>query len=201
MEYARGELLFMLNSDIEVKDNALATLIETSQKFNHEYALSGQLLFPNGDPQDSCFRLPTIWGAFQQYFLNTPGSYFMFRPNTTKPVRVEGAAMANFLIPRKVINRIGYLNRKLFMYFEDIDYCRRLKKYDIPLYYCPDSKFFHHHGATAKRIGKAIISPQLIASAKIYHGNFRYSLLTAVLWLGQKWARVTTPVSKWEKET
>jgi GT2 family glycosyltransferase len=200
MEFARGELLFMLNSDIEVKDNALETLIKTSEKFNNEYALSGQLLFPNGDPQDSCFMLPTIWGAFKQYFLNIKGSYFMFRPEVTKPVRVEGAAMANFLIPRKVINKIGYLNRKLFMYFEDIDYCRRLKKYNVPLYYVPEAKFFHHHGATAKRIGKAIINPQLIASSKIYHGEFRYSLLTAMLWLGQKWGAVTSPKSRWEKE-
>lgn len=86
------------------------------------------------------------------------------------------------------------------MYFEDIDYCRRLKKYNVPLYYVPEAKFFHHHGATAKRIGKAIINPQLIASSKIYHGEFRYSLLTAMLWLGQKWGAVTSPKSRWEKE-
>lgn len=200
MEYARGELLFMLNSDIEVKDDAIATLISQSEKYNNEYVLSGQLLFPNGDPQDSCFMLPTIWGAFKQYFLNIKGSYFMFRPEVNKPVRVEGAAMAVFMIPRKVINKIGYLNRKLFMYFEDIDYCRRLKKNNIPIYYLPDSKFYHHHGATAKRIGKAIINPQLIASSKIYHGKFKYSLLTATLWLGQKWGQVTSPKSRWEKE-
>lgn len=200
MEYARGELLFMLNSDIEVKDNALETLFKESEKYNHEYAMSGQLLFPDGRPQDSCFMLPTILGAIKQYFLNQKGSYFMFRPEGTKPVQVEGAAMANFLIPAKVINKIGYLNRKLFMYFEDIDYCRRLKKYNIPLYYLPDTKFFHHHGATAKRIGKAIINPQLIASAKIYHGKFRYNLITAILWLGQKWDIVKSPKSEWEKE-
>jgi len=200
MEYARGELLFMLNSDIEVKADALKTTIEQSQKYNNEYVLSGQLLFPNGDPQDSCFMLPTIWGAFKQYFLNIKGSYFMFRPEVTKPVRVEGAAMAVFMIPRKVINKIGYLNRKLFMYFEDIDYCRRLKKNDIPIYYLPNSKFFHHHGATAKRIGKAIINPQLIASSKIYHGKFNYALITATLWLGQKWGQVISPQSRWEKD-
>jgi GT2 family glycosyltransferase len=200
MEYARGELLFMLNSDIEVKDDALKTLIEQSEKYNHEYVLSGQLLFPNGDPQDSCFMLPTVWGAFKQYFLNIKGSYFMFRPEVSKPVRVEGAAMAVFMIPRKVINKIGYLNRKLFMYFEDIDYCRRLKKADIPIYYLPNSKYFHHHGATAKRIGKAIINPQLIASSKIYHGKLNYALVTSMLWLGQKWGQVISPSSRWEKD-
>jgi GT2 family glycosyltransferase len=124
----------------------------------------------------------------------------MFRPEVSKPVRVEGAAMAVFMIPRKVINKIGYLNRKLFMYFEDIDYCRRLKKADIPIYYLPNSKYFHHHGATAKRIGKAIINPQLIASSKIYHGKLNYALVTSMLWLGQKWGQVISPSSRWEKD-
>lgn len=201
MEYARGELLFMLNSDIEIKGGALSSIIKISQKFNNEYVLTGKLLFPDGRPQDSCFYLPTITGAIKEYFLKIKGSYFMFRPEARKPVRVEGAAMAVFMIPRKVINKIGYLNRKLFMYFEDIDYCRRLKAADIPIYFCPDSEFYHHHGATAKRIGKAAINLQLIESSKIYHGSFRYYLLTTVLWLGQKWAQVTTPVSEWEKES
>ena len=196
MEYGRGELFLLLNSDIEVKPHALSKIIKASLEFNHEYVLTGQLFFPNGDVQDSCFMLPTFMGAFKEYFLKIKGSYFMFRPKGNKMAQVEGAAMADFMIPRKVINKIGYLNRKLFMYFEDVDYCRRLKKARIPIYYCPDIQFYHHHGATAKRIGKAPINAQLIASSKIYHGKFKYFLLTSVLWLGQKWGKVTAPVSR-----
>jgi GT2 family glycosyltransferase len=124
----------------------------------------------------------------------------MFRPEDSVHTRVEGAVMADFFIPRKVINKIGYLNRKLFMYFEDIDYCRRLKKANIPIYYIPEAEFYHHHGATAKKIGKTAISKQMIESAKIYHGEFKFKLLSAVLRLGQKWGQITTPSSRWEKE-
>jgi GT2 family glycosyltransferase len=201
MEYARGELVLMFNSDIEIKDDAINTLIKVSRKYNHEAVLTGKLLFPDGGPQDSCFNLPTISGAFNQYFLKKEGSYFMFRPEDGKHTRVEGGCMADFLIPRKVINKIGYLNRKLFMYFEDIDYCRRLKKADIPIYYVPEAEFYHHHGATAKKIGKVEINRQLIESAKIYHGEFKFKLLSLVLRLGQKWGKMTTPTSRWEKET
>jgi len=200
MEYARGEIILMFNSDIEVKGDAIKAMFKASEKYNHEAVLTGKLLFPDGGPQDSCFNLPTISGAFSQYFLNKPGSYFMFRPDDGKHTRVEGGAMADFLIPRKVINKIGYLNRKLFMYFEDIDYCRRLKKAEIPIYYLPEAEFFHHHGATAKKIGKVEINRQLIESAKIYHGEFKFFLLSWVLRLGQKWGQITTPTSRWEKE-
>jgi len=200
MEYTRGEMILLFNSDIEVKDSALVKMVKASEHFKHEAVLTGTLLFPDGGPQDSCFNLPTLTGAIKEYFLKIPGSYFMFLPKGKNFTRVEGGVMADFLIPRKVVNKIGYLNRKLFMYFEDIDYCRRLKKANIPIYFCPDAEFYHHHGATAKKIGKVAINKQIIESAKIYHGQFYYNLLSSVLWLAQKWNKVITPVSKWEKE-
>jgi len=200
MEYSRGEMVLMFNSDIEVRSDAIAKMIDASYKYNNEVVLSGKLLFPDGSPQDSVFNLPTITGAIKEYFFREKGSYFMYRPQAKKPVTVECAVMACFLIPRKVINKIGYLNRKLFMYFEDVDYCRRLKKAGIPVYFYPDAEFFHHHGATAKKIGKVAINKQLIESAKIYHGKVYYFLLTATLWLMQKYGKVISPISRWEKE-
>jgi len=200
LEYARGELMLMLNTDIEVTKGAILSLLKTSSEFDNEAVLAGNLFFPDGTPQDSCFRLPRISGAIDEYFFRKKGSYFMYRPKGEKPAKVECAVMACFLIPRKVINKIGYLNRKIFMYFEDVDYCRRLKKADIPVYFCPKAKFIHHHGATSKKMGKTKINEHMITSAKIYHGRLYYFLLTATLWLMQKYGKVVSPVSRWEKE-
>lgn len=196
MEYARGEFLLMLNSDIEVRPKALSTLVETSNKFENNAVLSGKLLFPDGRLQDSCFKLPTVLGAFKEYFLKIKGSYFMFRPKGDKPTRVEGTVMAVYFIPRKVLNKIGFLNRQLFMYFEDIDYCRRAKKQKIPIYYVPAAEFIHYHGQASKKAGLDVSNERLIKAAKRYHGAFQYALVTAVLWAGQKFGRVTAPVSR-----
>ena len=200
LEYSRGEMVLMLNSDMEVKGDAVGKMIKESLKLKNKAVLSGKLLFPDGTPQDSVFYLPTIKGAIEEYFLKKKGRYFMYQPRGNKLFQVECAVMACFLIPRIVINEIGYLSRKLFMYFEDVDYCRRLKKAGIPVYYLPDAEFYHHHGATAKKIGKTEISRQMIESAKIYHGNLYYHLLTATLWLAQKYGKVVSPTSRWEKD-
>lgn len=199
-EYSRGELVLMFNTDIEVKDNAIGELIRMSREYKDEAVLTGKLLFPDGGPQDCCFNLPTISGVFREYLFKQKGTFFMFLPKGEKSVRVEGGVMADFLIPRKVINKIGILNRKLFMYFEDIDYCRRLKKAGIPVYFIPKAEFYHHHGATAKKIGKPAINTQIIESSKIYHGKFYYALITASLWLVQKFNIVMAPKSRWEKD-
>ncbi len=200
-DLSRGEMVLMFNTDIEVKDDALATMIKASYEYNNEAVLTGKLLFPDGKDQDCCFNLPTITGAIKEYFLKIKGSYFMFLPTGKNHVKVEGGVMADFLIPSKIINRIGTLNKNLFMYFEDIDFCRRCKANGIPIYFIPKAEFYHHHGATAKKIGKPAINKQIIESAKIYHGKFYYSLITATLWLVQKVNLVTAPISKWEKES
>jgi len=89
------------------------------------------------------------------------------------------------------------------MYFEDVDYCRRLKRAGIPVYFIPQAEFYHHHGATAKKIGKSAINKQLIESAMIYHGKLYYHLLTLTLWSVQKYGKlinVLSPTSRWERE-
>ncbi len=116
----------------------------------------------------------------------------MVRPETDKPIRVEGAVMADYLIPRNILNKIGPLNKKLFMYFEDIDYARRLKNAGTPIYFCPKVEFYHHHGASSQRAGG--LNRRLVESSRIYHGKFNYYLLTFILWLGQKVKLVQTPV-------
>lgn len=199
-DLSRGEMVLMFNTDIEVKDDAIGKLIEASYGYNNEAVLTGRLLFPDGRPQDCVFYLPTIMGVIKEYIFGKKGSFFMYLPGGEDPVKVEGGVMADFLIPRKIINRIGTLNKKLFMYFEDIDYCRRCKENNIPIYFIPQASFYHHHGATAKKIGKPKINKQIIESSKIYHGKFYYDMITASLWLVQKLVKLKAPVSEWEKD-
>jgi len=201
IDYSLGKNILMLNSDIEVDKKSISTLVKTSKKFDDEAVLAGKLLFPNGDDQDSCFYLPTVWGAIKEYFLKIKGSYFMYYPLSKRITKIEAAAMAAFFIPGKILNKIGQLNSKLFMYFEDVDYCRRLKWAKVPVYYCPEARFYHHHGASGRKIADAANQwRRLIPSSKIYHGIFVHFLLFVTLWLGQKWGRVTTPVPRWTKE-
>ncbi|MCR4305876.1 MAG: glycosyltransferase family 2 protein, partial [Candidatus Daviesbacteria bacterium] len=94
IKYSLGEYYLMLNSDIEVLKNGLADLVKAEDGLKGEAVLGGQLLFPDMTDQDSAFHLPTLTGAFKEYFLRISGSYFMFAPHSEKPVKVEGLAMA-----------------------------------------------------------------------------------------------------------
>ena len=201
IRYSLGQYYLMLNSDIEVLKNGLSELVKAEDQLKGEAVLGGKLLFPDMSNQDSVFNLPTLSGAFREYFLGKTGSYFMYLPTGEKPVRVDGLVMACFLIPQKVINKVGLLDVGTFIFFEDIEYCRRLKQFGIPVYFIPQAKFIHHHGSSTKGIGEEKANEHLIKASKHYHGKFYYTLLTLVLRVGQKLGRVQTPVSRWTKTT
>lgn len=53
------------------------------------------------------------------------------------------------LLPRAVVERVGYLDESLFMYCEDVDYCIRLADAGVAMWYLPDAKLWHKAGGTA----------------------------------------------------
>lgn len=197
IKYSLGEYYVMFNSDIEILDNGISELIKVEDEFKGEAVLGGRLYFPDKSNQDSVFHLPTIQGAFNQYFLGRKNSYFMYLPTSDQPVRVEGFVMACFMIPKKILQRVGLLDEGTFIFFEDLEYCRRLKKLGIPVYFVPTAKFIHHHGASTKKIGQDKAMEHLVRASQHYHGKIYYYLLSCVLRLGQKLGRVKTPISRW----
>lgn len=199
ISYSKGRYILLLNSDIEVLRNSLTELIKWAHQFKDNAVLGGRLFFPDKSSQDSVYRLPTISGAFKEYFLGQKGAYFMYRPKGESPMLVEGLVMACFLIPERIVNNVGLLDEGTFIFFEDIEYCRRLKKFGVPIYFVPSAKFIHHHGASTKKIGQEQAYELLKKGAIHYHGKFYYYLLSWVLKLGQRLGRVKTPISRWTR--
>ena len=53
------------------------------------------------------------------------------------------------LLPRAVIEKVGYLDETLFMYCEDVDYCIRLAQAGVPMWFLPDAVIHHKAGGSA----------------------------------------------------
>lgn len=195
-KFSRGKYILMLNSDIEAMEGSLEQILKEAESYNQKAIVSGSLVFPDGTQQDSVFYLPTIWGAIKEYIFAIKGSFFMYAPSQSKNTRVEAAAMACFLIPRKILETVGLLDERLFTYFEDVDFCRRCKKLGIPIYYTPSARFIHQHGATGKTLKQGRAYELLQNAAKIYYGKTYYRALSLVLRVLQKISWVKTPVAR-----
>ncbi len=181
---AKGEYILLLNSDTLLTKNALNELMEFPQKKKNVGVIAPRLLNKDGTTQKSVFRLPTMARAVKQYLFKKEGLLDKYAPNTKKPVEVESVVGAALLITPKTLKKVGLLDARYFMYFEDLDYCRRVRAAGLLVYYLPKTKIVHIHGASGK--GSAAQYERLKASSKIYHGALKYYLLTAIIKIGTK---------------
>lgn len=192
LKHAHGKYIFLINPDCRLVGNCLSTLFNFAEKNTSYGAVVPRLVFPDGKIQPSVMNLPSIWNAFKEYFL---GIDYAFNKYVSQKIStVEVAVMAAMLIPQEVIKKIGNLDEKFFLYYEDIEFCQRLKKAKLPIYYLPQAKVKHIHGASGNF--KSHLNSPLAKSAQTYHGVFYSHLLNLTLYLGQKWQKILSRLKK-----
>jgi len=190
VKVASGKHILLLNSDCELKPGALKKLFDFAEKTPDAGAIGAKLLNPEGDVQPSCYYFPGIVRSAKRYFggVNEVDKYY---PKSSGARDVEAVVFAAVVITRAALNRVGLLNERYFMYFEDLDFCKRIWKSGLKVYFLPSVEVFHHHGASGRDIaGPANQWRRLIPSSKIYHGVLKHYLIFAIMWLGQKWEKL-----------
>ena len=178
---AKAEFILLLNSDTEVEKGAIDQLYYFAKKTTDAGVVGAKLLDPDGKVQPSVFRLPTISRAIKQYWLGEKGLLNKYAPELNKPQEVEAVVGAAFLITPEARKRVGLLDERYFVYFEDLDYCRRIKKAGLKVYYLPAAKIIHQHGASGGDM------KLLISSSKIYHGQLRHLVINFIIWSGRNY--------------
>jgi len=189
IKQAKGEVIFLLNPDTVVKPEALKNLLEFEEKLGPAI-VGARMLNPDGSIQGSVFNLPTIGGAIQEYWFGKKGAFSKYAPFGGKPVEVKAVSGGAMLISKEVIKKIGLFDERYFMYFEDLDYCRRARKAGFKIWYLPTAEVIHEHGAS----GKKLATPEdqwhrLVPSSKIYHGLVKHYLINLIICLSQKWQK------------
>ena len=186
---AKGKYILLLNSDTIIKKGALERLVDFAEKHSEAGVIAPRLLNSDGTIQPSCFHFPTPWRAIQEFWLGKKGAFLKYAPSEKKPLLVDAVVGAAFLVTPQARKRVGLLNERYFFYFEDLDYCRRVWRAGLKVYYLPKAEIVHLHGASSKKL---VQKPNewLIESSKIYHGHWRYYLITAIIRISQIWKKL-----------
>lgn len=83
------------------------------------------------------------------------------------PTEVDWVSGACMVVRRQVLEEIGPLDERFFMYFEDADLCRRSREAGWSVYYLPHLEVLHLTGASSRSKLRAIW--RLHKSAFLYH--------------------------------
>lgn len=151
IKIAKGKYVFLLNSDAYLIENSLEKLIKNIKSRSNLGAIAPQLLNVDGTIQQSAGFFPNLPQIFywMSFIDDLPGGTFL------KPYHIDHdsfyrngheidwATGASFLIPRKVIEKVGALDQHIFMYGEEVEWCYRIKKTGFKIYFAPITKIVH----------------------------------------------------------
>lgn len=157
-----GKYILLLNSDTIVRPGAIELLIKTLDD-NPEIGIVSPLLeSPNGEPQESCFRFHRPINEIIKSAASGPITKLFSKYEV--PLRVsaeisypEWTSFACVLIRKKLFEDIGLLDDKFFMYFEDVDFCRRTHDAGWKISNNPEARVIHL-GSGSSNVGNTIAS-------------------------------------------
>ncbi len=165
VKHYNPDYFLLLNSDTTVEPNFLAELFAGIQGKNRGIAGS-KIYFEKGceyhhDVYQEDQLGNVIWFAggtidwanllaFHRGVDEVDRGQFEHLKNTDF---VTGCCM---LIKREVIEKIGILDKKYFLYLEDVDFCQRAVQEGYKLVFCPQSVVYHKNAGSSGGSGSRI---------------------------------------------
>jgi GT2 family glycosyltransferase len=149
---AKGRYVILLNSDTIITPRSMEALVKFMDEHPEAGAVGPKLEYPDGSPQPSCRSFPTIeTELYKALFLDQLfpkserfGKHMMsfWDHNDEREVdQLMGAAM---FVRREVIDQIGLLDENIIFWFDEVDWCRRIKDKGWKIYFTPASKIYHY---------------------------------------------------------
>jgi GT2 family glycosyltransferase len=84
-----------------------------------------------------------------------------------EPVAVDWVSGACMVLRRQMLDKVGLLDERFFMYFEDADLCRRAREAGWLVFYLPGVSIRHEAGGSSRNVPRAVW--RLHKSAFLYH--------------------------------
>lgn len=154
---ARGNFILLLNSDTKILDNSLDKMLEHLMSNPHVGAMGPRQLHGNGKLQLSWGTFPTLISEAFRKLLHYRLSINDLKIRDYLEEKYAGSTDVDWvsgscLMARKnALQDAGLLDGRFFMYFEDIDLCRRMKDAGWRIHYNSDITILHYGGVSAKK--------------------------------------------------
>ncbi|BDI15021.1 glycosyl transferase [Nostoc cf. commune SO-36] len=170
---AKGEFLFLLNTDTVLTNNILPNLIELMSVNQNVGIIGTKLLFPDGSFQISFSPEIGIKGEFQAQKLHknaeNRNAFNIIERDFQDIKEVDIVVGAAFFIRANLFNLLGGFDEKLFMYFEDSDLCQRVRNEGYKIIYTPHISIIHIRGHSVKKLSNKMSVEYRRSQIYYYH--------------------------------
>ncbi len=149
---AKGEYVMLFNPDLTVFSGEMEKLLAFADKHTDHGIIGPRLLNPNRSIQRTFHRFHGyMTPIYRRTFLGkTPWGkralerFLMLDADVNAVQDVDGIFGAAMLLRKRALDHFGAFDEKFFMYFEDVDLCRRAWEKGWRVCYAPVAEFVHY---------------------------------------------------------
>lgn len=150
---AIADAYLLLNSDTIVRPGAISTLLQGLDE-PAVGMVSPRLEWSDGTPQISCFRYRSpaselIRAAATGFITKLLKKYDVPIPVSAESSQPPWTSFACVLIRHAVIEQISLMDEGYFMYFDDLDYCRKARDAGWEILHLPQARVVHLRGGSS----------------------------------------------------
>lgn len=145
---ASGELLLLMNPDMEVPAGSVEPLVEAMARFqaaapNYHWDRNGRWFLPH--PQPHTWRTDLTAHARPEAALRQALAYQTRLWAGVEPAEVPLLSGAAFLVRREAFEAVGGFDERYFLYFEENDFFERFRAAGFRASVVPRARFLHFH--------------------------------------------------------
>ena len=155
---SRGRHVLLLNSDTIVRDQALSTMVANLDRHPDVGAVGCKQWTGDGHLNQTCFPFPSIrdhlfYSALFQRIAPAmqAAAAATHAVDCTRSQDVDWANGACLMVRRSLFEQVGGLDEAFFMYFEDVDLCRRLHHQGYRVCHVAEAEIVHLIGRSSGR--------------------------------------------------
>lgn len=175
LQRARGGYVLLLNPDTEAHAGSLTRLVRFMDDHPRAGACGPKLLNTEGTLQRNGARFPSLLREFvcatglrrlamRQYEL----ALGYGREDFDQLCQVDQVSGACMLVRRSVMEQVGMLDERFFMFYEEIEWAHRIKSAGWEVWYVPDAVVTHHWMGSVRQDSRRM-SAELFKSQVLYY--------------------------------
>lgn len=186
---AIGKHFLLLNPDCLAKKNILYKMVQFMNKHPEVGVAGCKIKNPNGRIEFSAGRSLNLFTEFSLKFrkkLAGSNGYFdrLLTRNYNKSREVDWVIGAFLIVCSSAYREVQGMDENYFLYFEETDLCKRIKKRGWKIYYNSNCEVLHLHGRSMATEAEEKIS-RIYRTSQLYyyqkHNPFQYTLLKVYL--------------------
>lgn len=156
IKLVKSQYILLLNSDTEFKTEGSLSKTYSFIKDKSDLGIVGvRLVFPDGSLQAAGRDFVTVWSLFKSQLLFSRSRFVikiksrLYHKNNSMPYKTDYVDGAFLFFRKEVVDQIGLMNEKYFLYGEDMEWCLRASRAGWKISVFPQVEIVHHQGKSS----------------------------------------------------